>query len=468
MTLDGTGAAVIRDESSSSRAAAEPVPSRVPRVHSRLLVITYHFPPDGAVGGLRWSGLSKYLTRLGWEVHVITAADARGQAEVPGVHRHHRARRRTLNDRYKAIADRFRDRPAAAVSSDVASASESPTRPGAIASLVSSLRAGAGLALSLPDDGRGWVLPAGLAARDLLRQYAFDAVVTSGPPHSAHFAGVLATLGGSVPHIVDMRDPWIGTARNSPDFPINSRFLHSFFSRAEWLTFRRARSVVVNTREFAEDLRQRRPYLSVVHIPNGTDAESLPLRSAELFDGISIAYAGTVYLGRSFSALLGAIGSLVRDRPREAASVRLRIAGSMGPSQVDKLQAAMADQGLVDAVELRGVLPRSEALDLLRRSHLALVLAQGQPTQIPAKLYECVGLGVPTLVVAELDSAASQEARRIGALTVAPGDQQGMRRIFDDLIDGRIPTTINAAVPITYDALARVMEREIRRVGKRT
>jgi hypothetical protein len=40
----------------------------------RLLVITYHFPPDGSVGGQRWAGLSKYLARLGWEVHVITAA----------------------------------------------------------------------------------------------------------------------------------------------------------------------------------------------------------------------------------------------------------------------------------------------------------------------------------------------------------------------------------------------------------
>lgn len=467
MALDDDAAVGLREASESSGPGPARTSTAVTISPSRLLVITYHFPPDGAVGGLRWSGLSKYLARLGWEVHVITAADTRAEAAVPGVYRYHRARRRTLNDWYNTVADRLRDRPVATTSPEVANAAGSVDVPGAMSRFAGGLRTAAGLALSLPDDGRGWVLRAGLAARDLLRRHAFDAVVTSGPPHSAHFAGVLATLGSSVPHIVDMRDPWIGTARNSPDFPINSRFLHSFFSRAEWLTFHRARSVVVNTREFAEDLRQRRPYLSVVHIPNGTDAESLPLRSAELFDGISIAYAGTVYLGRSFSALLGAIGSLVRDRPREAASVRLRIAGSIGPSQVDRLQAAMADQGLVDVVELRGVLPRSEALDLLRRSHLALVLAQGQPTQIPAKLYECVGLGVPTLVVAELDSAASQEARRIGALTVAPGDQQGMRRIFDDLIDGRIPTTVNSAVPITYDALARVMEREIRRVGNR-
>src|SRR5438552_14922544 len=40
----------------------------------RLLVITYHFGSNGAVGGLRWTGITKYLVRLGWEVRVITAA----------------------------------------------------------------------------------------------------------------------------------------------------------------------------------------------------------------------------------------------------------------------------------------------------------------------------------------------------------------------------------------------------------
>ena len=44
----------------------------------RLLVITYHFGPDGPVGGLRWFGITKYLARLGWKVSVITAAPSIG------------------------------------------------------------------------------------------------------------------------------------------------------------------------------------------------------------------------------------------------------------------------------------------------------------------------------------------------------------------------------------------------------
>src|SRR4051812_43133566 len=65
----------------------------------RLLIISYHFPPDGAVGGQRWAGLSKYLVRLGWEVHVITASAGGPQDATPGVYRHFSPRRRTLTDR---------------------------------------------------------------------------------------------------------------------------------------------------------------------------------------------------------------------------------------------------------------------------------------------------------------------------------------------------------------------------------
>src|ERR1700716_4240012 len=74
----------------------------------RLLVITYHFPPDGAIGGQRWAGLSKYLARLGWEVHVVTASPLGQEEENPGVNRHVRHRRRTMNDFYKATIGRLR------------------------------------------------------------------------------------------------------------------------------------------------------------------------------------------------------------------------------------------------------------------------------------------------------------------------------------------------------------------------
>jgi|GEM_PF-2109017 len=38
-----------------------------------LLLLTYRFPPTGGVGSRRWAKFSKYLSRLGWRIHVVAA-----------------------------------------------------------------------------------------------------------------------------------------------------------------------------------------------------------------------------------------------------------------------------------------------------------------------------------------------------------------------------------------------------------
>ena len=77
---------------------------------------------------------------------------------------------------------------------------------------------------------------------------------------------------------------------------------------------------------------------------------------------------------------------------------------------------------------------------------------------VPAKLYESVGLGVPTLVIAERTSAAANEARRIGAMTVDGADLAGIRAVFEDVLSGRIPIRIEAKTPISYEYLAVQMD----------
>src|SRR2546429_6674905 len=67
----------------------------------RLLVVTYHFPPDGSVGGLRWAGITKYLTRLGWQVAVVTAAAPIASDPAVRAHVEWCPRRRTLIDYYR-------------------------------------------------------------------------------------------------------------------------------------------------------------------------------------------------------------------------------------------------------------------------------------------------------------------------------------------------------------------------------
>jgi hypothetical protein len=313
-----------------------------------------------------------------------------------------------------------------------------------------------------PDNGRGWVSRAATRARTLLEEREFDVVVTSGPPHSAHFAGLFATHGRPEPLWIDMRDPWAaapaGQVRQDQLFRAE-RFL---LSRLEKVLFQRARKVIANTLEFATSLRAAEPALDVAYFPNGIDLEQLPSRDPRNVRRCSMVCLGTLYAGRNLSSVLRAMGAVLAERPEEAAALRLTIAGPIESPHREQLLEDIATSGLGALVDIHGVIPRTRALDLLNRSHLALVLAQGQPMQVPAKLYESVGLGVATLVITEERSAAAREARRIGAIVLADGDVDGLRSFLNEMLDGHLPTKIEPTAPISYQELGVQMDGLLR------
>ena len=429
----------------------------------RLLVITYHFPPDGAIGGQRWAGLSKYLARLGWEVHVITASPLGRERDNTGVHRHARLRRRTLNDVYEAAVGRLR--PASDSDRQLAPGSPSRRKRSSLLRTLAGARRIVGSSIYLPDHARGWVSRAAGAARGLLRERKFDVVITSGPPHSAHVAGLLATRGGDVQFWIDMRDPWsmMHEVHMPDDWLIRvERFL---LRRLERFVLPRAGRVIVNTREFASALRANEPELDVVWFPNGVDLEQLPAREVSAVEPCSLAYVGAIYANRNLSSVFAAMGALLRDRPEAANALKLNVAGPLESPHRERMHDEIAAAGLTSQVSIHGVLPRAQALELLSRSHLALVLAQDQPMCVPAKLYESVGLGIPTLVIAEESSAAACEARRIGAMTLDGGDVDGLRALIEDLLAGRIPAMIATRTPISYEELAVQMDGLLRGSG---
>ncbi len=397
----------------------------------RLLVVTYHYPPDESIGGMRWAGLGKYLARLGWRTWVVTAAGT-GAAPVAGVSVHSCPRRRTWNDRYQEAR-----RAAARADSGARDRAGGVARDGsaAIRKVAARIRLEASWVLSVPDHGRGWVLRAAAEARRLLRRVQPHVVVSSGPPHSAHVAAWLATRGRRVPWLADFRDPWAGpvTAAWRGDPVYRSWLASGLIRRLERLVVRGASGVVSTTQEFAAALRTRYPDARVHWIPNGVDRDGLPDGSADAFPGLGMACAGTIYGGRNPSPVLLGLRLFLERHPEAAASgTRLRIAGHMDESAVRNLHDETASLGLGAYVEYCGVLPRTAALRLVGRSRVAFVLAQEQELQVPAKLYETVALGVRTIVVASETSAAASEARRLGACAVDPGDVTGIAQLLGD------------------------------------
>jgi len=256
----------------------------------RLLVITYHFGSNGAVGGLRWTGITKYLVRLGWEVRVITAAPPE-HASVESC------------PRFWTILDACRLLRRLAARQSLASFPDgSWSAPGTeLQGWLGKVRGEVAAFLAFPDESRGWVFRAALRARSVIRRFQPHVVVSSGPPHSAHLVAGMATAGTATRWLIDLRDPWGGPLEQAwaSHARIGTGVFRTVSPLLERLAFRASDGVITNAQQLAAVLTERYPDVPVVCVPNGVDPEGLPGRAPRPYAGLSVAYTGTLYAGQS-------------------------------------------------------------------------------------------------------------------------------------------------------------------------
>jgi glycosyltransferase involved in cell wall biosynthesis len=414
----------------------------------RLLVVSYHFPPGSAVGALRWAGLTKYLARGGWDVRVVSASGPDRWKHEPAVTVIGRRPHRTLNDRYVEWKRRRSNERAEAAPRSAASRSGRRGPRQWFRLLLKEL----GGVLSWPDEGRGWIRPGAKATRDAIREFSPDVVVSSGPPHSAHLAVRLALGRSGIPWFMDLRDPWAQQEHFT-------RLERSTFRWLEAGTVRRASGLIVTTPQLREVLAADYPATPVHWVPNGVDLDLFPAPDRPPFPGLGVIHLGSVYSGRDPGPLLEAFGRFLRDCPDAGESgSAVRFVGTVESRHRGTIDRAAAS-GLGDRIELVPHVPRDEALSLLQRSALSVVLAQQQREMVPAKLYESVALGLPTLVIAEKGSASFEAAERVGALRAEPDDIEGIVEIFFSVWRGEVEQGRDPDALLDYGALSRVVDR---------
>lgn len=264
--------------------------------------------------------------------------------------------------------------------------------PGAFERLARFVRAN----LFIPDARRGWVPFARKAVRDCLETGSFDAVVTSGPPHSTHFVGQWAQKTFGIPWLADFRDPWteVSYYDQLPFLPW-SRWLDRRYERR---VLAQARSVVTVSDAVA-DLLRAKVGRRVVVIPNGFDPEDLRGISPLNGQGFRLVHTGTLTESQNPAALWRAVREL-RD-----AGVDLRI-HCIGRIDVS-VQASIDREGLGDAFEFTPYVPHREALGYMAGADcLLLCVPQTRESEgiLTGKVFEYLASGPPILGVGRPNS----------------------------------------------------------------
>jgi glycosyltransferase involved in cell wall biosynthesis len=344
-----------------------------------ILLVAQLAPPSPLIAARRVAGMSKYLSRLGHSVTVLTSAIS-GEGPIEG------AADVIRTPDLMASGLNWRRRHFEALTGG-GGVYRPPSR---LASVI------------VPDVAAASWLPFALrAALRVSKHQAFDCVITTSPPQSAHVVGDVLRRRRGLSWIAELRDGWTFEPPRA-DWPLGQQ--RSLDERLERRLLQRADALVGVTAPIVEDLRDRLG-LRAELITNGFDPDELasgadcddPLLDQERH---SFVHTGRMAVGgASPRPLLEALSLLDAD-----ASGRLELVLA-GPLTADELELT---GGLEPLVRVVGSLERKRALELQRAADTLLVVTEGgtRRSVSTGKLFEYLAAGRPILVLGEETEAA--------------------------------------------------------------
>jgi glycosyltransferase involved in cell wall biosynthesis len=375
----------------------------------RVLVVAYHYPPEGSSSGvLRTLKYTKYLPAHGWAPHVLTLQEAAYPivdptllAQIPESVSIHRtrgfdvARRLSIAGMYPgflAVPDRF--------------------------------------ALSW------WPFAVARGLR-VIRRLGVDALYSTSPQPTAHLIAATLKAATGVPWVADFRDPWIEDGAH----PRPGSLRYGVESRLERMVVRTADKVTVTTPLLGREFLHRYPFLSpdkVVTIFNGYDERDFEGLKFEPPDDFEILHTGLVTPSfRDPAPLLRAVAALIRRGELVARDTRVAFLGG------GEYLASQAFRDLVAQLDLDGVVDvgtrvsYQEALARLGRASVLVLLQASDDTRalIPAKGFEYLRAGRPILALTLPGATAELVQTTRSGVVVDPTDVEGIGRALVELRD---------------------------------
>jgi len=356
----------------------------------RILAFNFYFPPHGGPGALRPLKLLKYGAELGLEGIVIAAAemdypiiDESLLSEIPDSFE-------ILRTMENLDPLRFLRRKKQGV-----------------------IHAPRSDYFFLPDNKIWWIHPA--LKLGLLAEPKPDVVWATCPPYSAAIAASRAAKKLGAPFALDFRDSWTKNP-NRPELPpihriINRRKAKKAVSMAGLIT------CVYHS--ICDEMAELAPDAKIALLPNGYDPEDFPAKIPEFStdDPLRIFYLGTIYPDLNYPLP-------VLEAIEQESNVNLTIAGRYP----ERLMRDIERLGIRERVELKGYLPRREALALAANCDIMLIYIDNRPLnlgQITSKTYEYLGLGKPILAcVPPLGEAAKLLKNFPIAFIIPPGNTE--------------------------------------------
>ena len=352
----------------------------------RVLLIVRDYPPANTPATRRALGFARYLPEFGWDASIVTMRPGRGAetGSVPPLQAEEQHVYRAFGFDSKDVFSVFGRYPRL---------------------------------LAIPDRNVSWFAAGVIQALRALRNGKVDALVSSGPPLTAHcIAHVVQRLTG-LPWVADIRDLW-----DRP--PPHARLSRAMEHRLAAGVLRSCDRLTIVTEEIADGLgRYGVDIADRAHIlPNGFDEENfvgLETRApgAPPFTIAHMGWTSQHYRDpRSFFTALRAC----LDRHTLPADTVASLIGA----DTDTVASLTRSFGLEKVVRVRERVPYLEALQEMC-SASALLLLQGDEFRhaVPSKTYEYLRSGRPIVALVTPDSESARLLRQFAGVFLPTSDE---------------------------------------------
>ena len=275
--------------------------------------------------------------------------------------------------------------------------------------------------LFIPDARRFWIKPSVNLLTSFIKENKIDAIVTTGPPHSAHLIGLGLKTNTGIPWLADFRDPWTNIDYYQ-DLKLGKKADRKHH-QLERVVLTKADEIVVISPGMAKEFSAivARDY-SI--IPNGFDAGDLPLEANRkvVEKKFSLAHIGSLTKTRNPNNLWEALKQLLDEDVEFAADLEIRNIGKIDFSAMESVKK----YGLDAYVKITDYLPHNEVVQAQQSASLLLLLINNTPNAkliLTGKIFEYLASGRPIICIGPVDGDAAAVIRESGCGSVHAFDE---------------------------------------------
>jgi len=370
----------------------------------KVLVISYYYPPMGMGGVQRTAKFTKYLTRFGWQPHVLTvnpmlylANDTHMLEEVEksGVIIHRTGVNNSTNGGNKVV--KFKKDSNRKLLSNLSQI------------------------FLIPDSKILWKNKALALAEKILNENVIDLIYSTAPPYTDFLIAAALKEKSGLPLILDYRDSWIDCPNNFYPTPMHKRkHMH-----LEKNVLNHADRIITINKRIKELIIERYPFVNedlIQVIPQGFDPEDFEIATDEIPPGdkFRITYSGSFLNYYTPKHFLDAMKKVFDDKPSLKNKIEAMFIGTF-PHDFKKYAEEI---GISDSVIYTGYIEHTESAKYLKQSHVLWMMinkTRRSDLHSTGKLYEYFGASKP-IIACVPDGVARESLKNHGAAKLTEPD----------------------------------------------